>query len=284
MPDHDSTDTTQALTTAITRLLKPLVRLLIHYQITYPFVSQLLKSIYLQVAMESFPVDRKHVTDSRLSLLTGVHRKDVRRLRDEDNPIATETKPGSLSAQVIASWLSLADYSDDAGNAKPLYRLSTQGYPSFEYLVEHVSRQDLRSRSLLDEWLRKKMVRIDDEGWVHLETEAFLPADDFTDKAYFFGQNAHDHLAASAHNLMENTPPYFDRAVYYNNLSPESIETLDALSEQLAMTGIKEINRKARRLQAQDATSTDTKYRFRFGAYFYSEKQKETIKKENEDE
>ena len=99
-----------SLISALTRLLKPLVRLLIHYQITCPFVSQLLKSIYLQVATESFPVEGKRVTDSRLSLLTGVHRKDVRRLRYEDNPLsATESKSTSLSAQVIASWLSFSE-------------------------------------------------------------------------------------------------------------------------------------------------------------------------------
>ncbi len=274
MAKTDSKTPSQALTSALSRLLKPLVRLLIHYQITYPFIAQLLKSIYLQVATESFPVEGKRVTDSRLSLLTGIHRKDVRRLRYEDDPLATvQLKTESLSAQVIASWLSLSKYSDEEGNAKPLHRLATNGEPSFESLVEQVSKQDLRSRSLLDEWTRKNIVKIDENERVHLLKEAFIPSENFDDKAYFFGHNIHDHIAASSHNLMDNTPPYFDRGVYYNNLQSTSIKELQALSEQLAMNMIKEINRKARHLQRKDSEKKAAEHRFRFGSYFYSEKQ-----------
>ncbi len=264
----------QALTLVLSKLLKPLVRLLIHYQITYPFTSQLLKSIYLQVATESFPVEGKRITDSRLSLLTGVHRKDVRRLRYEDDPLAVaESKMKSLSAQVIASWLSFPEYSDHEGNAKPLHRLVANGEPSFESLVERVSKQDLRSRSLLDEWMRKKIVSIDNKGMVHLEKEAFLPVENFDDKAYFFGHNLHDHIAASTHNLMGNTPAYFDRSVYYNNLRAESVDELQAFSEQQAMLVIKKINRKAHQLQRKDSGKKGADHRFRFGSYFYSEEQ-----------
>jgi len=285
MSELENVAPSHALVSALTKLLKPLVRLMIHFQVTYPFIAQLLKSIYLQVATESFPVEGKRLTDSRLSLITGVHRKDVRRLRYEDDPlVATESKPGSLSAQVIASWLSFPEYSDEDGNAKPLHRLATNGEPSFESLVEEVSKQDLRSRSLLDEWMRKKIVSIDDDGLVHLEKEAFLPSEDFDAKAYFFGHNVHDHIAASTHNLMGNTPSYFDRSVYYNNLRPESIKALQQLSEQQAMKVIKEINRKARSFQRKDSGKKEAELRFRFGSYFYSEQQEKSARKGEEDE
>jgi len=275
MSEFDNAAPSQALISALTKLLKPVVQLLIHFQITHPYVSQLLKSIYLQVASESFPVEGKRLTDSRLSLLTGVHRKDVRKLRYEEDPITatTESKPGSISAQVIASWLSLPEYCDENGEAKPLHRLAANGEPSFESLVEEVSKQDLRSRSLLDEWQRKKFVSLDDDDFVHLEVEAFLPSDEFDEKAYFFGHNVHDHIAASAHNLIGNKPPYFDRGVYYNNLKPESIKELQSLSEQQAMKSIKEINRKARALQRKDSGKKGADQRFRFGSYFYFKSQ-----------
>ena len=274
MSDPDNAAPAPALLSAISQLLKPLVRLLIYFQINYPFIAQLLKSIYLHVAAESFPVEGKRLTDSRLSLLTGVHRKDVRRLRYEENYLAAaESKPGSLSAQVIASWLSLPEYSNENGEARPLHRLAASGEPSFESLVEYVSRQDLRSRSLLDEWLQKKIVSIDENEMVYLEKEAFLPAEDFEEKAYFFGHNVHDHVAASSHNLMGKTPSYFDRGVYYNNLQPESIEALREFAEQQGMLAIKEINRKARSLQRKDSGKKHAIHRFRFGAYFYSEQQ-----------
>ena len=280
MPDSHISDTPRILSDALSRLLKPLVRMLIHYQLTFPYVSQLLKSVYLQVAEESFPVEGKRVTDSRLSLLTGVHRKDVRRLRYEEAPVAANhSRHISLSAQVIATWLSLPEYSNNKGEAKPLYKLSANGEPSFESLVEQVSKQDLHSRSLLDEWLRKNIVSIDKTGLIHLEKDAFLPGDNFEEKVFFFGRNLHDHFAASTSNLISDKPAFFDRAVYYNNLTPESIQELKTLSEQEAMKTIKLINRKARQLQRKDNQKPTAGNRFRLGAYFYTEKQSDDTQK-----
>src|SRR3974390_1739599 len=71
----------RALTQAIVRLLRPLVRVLIAHGVTFPMLAQLLKDIYVDVAEGAFPLSGKAQTDSRLSLLTGVHRKDVRALR-----------------------------------------------------------------------------------------------------------------------------------------------------------------------------------------------------------
>ena len=264
-----------ALIGALTLLLKPLVRLLIHYQITFPYISTLLKTIYLEVAEESFPVNDKRPTDSRLSLLTGVHRKDVRRLREEgtSHQMVVE-KPGSLAAQVVSSWLSLPEYTHKNGEPQALFRLSASGEPSFESLVERVSRQDLRSRSLLDEWLRMKMVSIDDQDKVHLEQDAFLPDENFDAKAYFFGQNLHDHFSAGASNLIGESLPYFDRSVYYNNLSDDSIEVLKKYIDEKGMELIKDVNLQAREMQKKDSDEKTVKYRFRFGAYHFSEEQK----------
>ena len=69
-----------SLVAALIRLLRPLVKLLLYHGITYPFLADLLKSVYVEVADREFPVEGKKQTDSRVSLLTGVHRKDVKGL------------------------------------------------------------------------------------------------------------------------------------------------------------------------------------------------------------
>ena len=72
-----------SLLLALRRLLRPLVNLLLRYQVTYPFVSRLLKEVYVEVALADLSGEIDRPTDSRVSLLTGVHRKEVRRLRSE---------------------------------------------------------------------------------------------------------------------------------------------------------------------------------------------------------
>ena len=70
-----------ALVRALRRLLRPLVRLLLAKQVTYPFLANLLKAVYVEVAEREFAIAGKSQTTSRLSLLTGIHRKDAERLR-----------------------------------------------------------------------------------------------------------------------------------------------------------------------------------------------------------
>ena len=261
-----------ALAHALSRLLKPLVRLLMHHQMTYPFFSQLLKSIYLEVAAEVAQEDGKRITDSRLSLLSGVHRKDVRRLRQEGDVISKpEPKASSLGAQVVSAWMSDDAYVDAKSKPRCLFRLAASGEPSFESLVEEVGRQDVRARSLLDELLRLGVVEVDENDNVHLLAEAFIPSDDFDEKVFFLGHNIHDHMAASVANVMHEKPPYFERGVYYNNLSPESIEELKALVDAEAMCLLKTVNKKARAMQKRDSRHEDACRRFRFGAYFYND-------------
>ena len=261
-----------ALVHALSRLLKPLVRLLMHHQMTFPFFSQLLKSIYLEVAAEVAQEDGKRVTDSRLSLLSGVHRKDVRRLRQEDDEIVKpEARASSLGAQVVSAWMSDSAYTDDNGDPLVLSRLAASGEPSFESLVEEIGRQDVRARSLLDELLRLGAVRIDEDDNVHLLAEAFVPSDDFAEKVFFLGHNIHDHLAASVENVMQEKPPFFERGVYYNNLSPESIDELKSLVDTEAMNVMKMVNKRARALQKRDNKRKDALLRFRFGTYFYND-------------
>jgi len=272
MAEPNSASPPRPLIQALTRILRPVIRLLIRHQITYPYLAQLIKGVYLDVAMRDLQTEGERATDSRLSMLTGVHRKDIRRLREQaPTALTAPRRPASLGAQIVSAWLSLPEFSDAHGEPRPLHRLTAQGEPSFETLVNGVGKQDLRARSVLDEWLRAGLVRLDAEDRVHLQHQAFIPAEDFAQKAFFFGKNLHDHAAAAAHNLSSDKPPHFERSVYYNNLRPASVAKLRAIVDDDAMTLLKRINRKARELQTHDSGDAQANERFTLGVYFYTE-------------
>lgn len=270
-----SSEPPKALVQAVTTLLRPLVRLLLHFQITYPYLCQLLKGIYIDVASNEFQAEGTRQTDSRITMLTGVHRKDVRRFREEglDELRAPSALP--LSAQIVAAWLSEPGFQAPDGTPRALPRLAKAGDGdiSFEALVDRVARQDLRARSVLDEWLRLGLVEMDANDRVQLQVEAFIPEKGFDEKLYYFGKNLHDHISVGAHNLTGDGAPQFDRSVYYNNLSDASIAKLSALVNERGMQALKEVNRLARELQKKDAGSKRAKHRFNFGIFFYLEKQ-----------
>ena len=264
-------DVPAALRQALVRLLRPLVKLLIRFHISYPHLTQILKTVYVEVAEHDMPHPDKALTDSRITMLTGVHRKDVRRLRHQPPDDNAAGKSVALGAQVAGAWLTLAQYSTDDGEPRALFRLATEGEPSFESLVETVSKQDLRARSVLDEWLRLGVVEIDADGKVKMRAEAFIPAEGFDEKAYVFGMTQHDHLAAAVHNMLGEQPARLDRCVYYNHLSPESVDKLHTLIQDEAMAVLKTVNRKAREMQRRDSGKTGATERFTLGVYFHRE-------------
>lgn len=266
----------QSLIYALSELLRPLVRLLMHYQVTFPSFAQIIRRVYLDVATREFGLDDKRQTDSRISLLTGIHRKDVRHFREEPvSPASAPTKP-ALGAQMVAAWLSLPEYCTDQGEPRPLARLAVMGEPSFESLVALISKKDVRARAVLDEWLRAGMVVIDDEDRVHLQRHAFVATGDVDDKMYFFARSQRDHLNAGVANLVGGSPAQFDRSVYYNNLSAESLQQLRNLIDTEAMALLKRVNKKARELQQADKKHGGAKHRFNLGIFLHSEAQTDT--------
>jgi uncharacterized protein DUF6502 len=260
-----------SLVAALRHLLHPLVRLLVARGFTYPMLADLLKQIYVDTADRDFRLDGEPPTDSRVSLISGVHRKDVRRLRGSAAP-DEEAVPNTvaLGAQLASAWTTQRDYLDSRGRPRRLARLASQGGKhSFEALVASVS-SDIRARSVLDEWLRLGVVELDKEDKVVLRTAAFVPARGFDEKAFYFGHNLHDHLAAAAHNLLREGPPFLERSVHYDAFGPESEAELAALAEKAGTTALQAVNRKAIACESRDRNTLAPRRRFTFGIYFFS--------------
>ena len=260
-----------SLVVALQRLLRPLVRLVLACGLTYPMLCELLKSLYVQIAKDDFALDNKKQTDSRISLLTGVHRKDVRRLAHETTGLDLTPSNVSLGSQLIAQWLSQPAYLDGNGHPLPLARQASDGGDkSFERLVMSQSK-DIRPRAVLDEWQRLGIVHVDDKDRVCLNVEGFIPEKGFDEKAYYVGHNVHDHLAAGVHNLLGSKPPFLERSVYSHQVSQASIDELASLSRELGMQMLQTVFRRAQEFEQRDVAANAADSRMNFGIYFYSE-------------
>ena len=268
---ENSTQPAFSLVKALRWQLRPLIKLLIKSGITFPFLADLVKEVFVEVAENDFKLDGKEQTDSRINFLTGIHRKDVKRLRDkEQENIIPDTV--SLGAQLVARWIGSDDYLDSKNNPLALPRLIKHGGDrSFEALVKSVNK-DIRSRAVLDEWLSLGIVFLDDQGCVCLSTSAFVPEQGYDEKAWFFGENMHDHMAAAVHNMLGEKKPLLERAVFYDQLSQESIAELKSIADQSGMRLLKKLNRRAMELQSADKQFVENNNsRMRFGIYFYNE-------------
>ena len=261
------------ITVALRKILQPLLKLLISKGVTLSLVTNILKETYVSVAEKEFSDNKKHQTDSSISVLTGVHRKDVKKLRNQT--IDKQEIPESIAkgSQIVALWVSNPETTNDEGWPISLPKKSKNTKEvSFETLVTSFSK-DIRPRTLLDEWLRLGVVSIDDNNRVKLNNNAFIPEKGYEEKIFYFGRNIHDHIETAMKNLLnEESKSQLERSVHYAGLTKESLKKIEDLSQQLAMDNLLKINKIAKKYAENDKNSNDKKYRFNFGVYFFKDR------------
>jgi hypothetical protein len=248
---------------------------LIQAGLTFPALVDLLRTLYVEVALRDLLLDPNARTDSRVSLLTGVHRKEIRRQRET---AAAEPEPPTLSvsSRVIARWLGTKALSDASGAPLPLPRTGAE--PSFETLVASVT-TDIRARALLDEWLASGIAAIDADGNIRLEQAAFVPRGDREQLMFFFARNLHDHIAAAAANVVAaKTAPFYDRSVHYDGLSPEAARQVERAARAAADVALLHVNRDALTIADTDDAAAlpdgaPRRHRVNFGLYVYREEE-----------
>lgn len=264
----DQGNTSDAFLRVLRGLLRPLVRAMIARGLTAQVVYALLKRVYVEVAEETFSLEGKPLTDSRIALLTGVHRKDIRTIRAENDDGTTQARRKSnLLATVIGQWMSHPDFTDDAGLPRPLPRADHAH--SFEGLVQSVSK-DVRARTVLDELEHAGLVATRDD-MLHLNTNTIVGAASPSDKEVFFGANVGDHLAAATENLLADAPPFFERSVFYNQMTADAVDEVEAEARARAQALLQDMNAHSSALHRRDRDKAAPRQRYRLGIYFYRE-------------
>lgn len=234
-------------------------------------MAELLKAVYVSVAEKEFSIPGREQTDSRITLLTSVHRKDVRKLRGMALEAIELSQPMSLGASLISHWLGTPALRSPAGKPLPIPRLRTaEPTVSFEDIVSMFT-QDIRPRALLDEYVQQGILSVDHNDMVHLHMEALVPDKNLEAKSYFFAQTIHDHIAAASHNLMGEKPPFLDRYVWGSELSEKDAACLSVIAEKAAMRALKAINQSAVEFEQASADSGSPRnFRIHFGTFYYS--------------
>lgn len=258
----------------VLRVMRPLARLLIRNGVHYPAFAQALKAEFLAAAQQELRERGMPQTDSALSLLSGVHRRDVRtltRLAPAEGAAAGR-EPLGLAAEVVARWLAEAEYLDGEGHPRALPRGGEAG--GFDKLVGEVSR-DVRPRAVLDEMLRLGAVHEDEAGRVVLSADGFAPRQGLEELSWLFSANLHDHLAAASQNL-QGDKNFLEQSIFVDEITPDSVERLHKAAQQAWRQAFQTVMREAQErfdADAREAPPAERRQRARFGVYFYSQDQ-----------
>lgn len=257
---------------AISRVLQPLARLMIDHGLQLPSMVDLLKKALVDEAARAYGVADKGSSDTRISLLTGVHRKDVKRLRDGPDSPVIRAPIVPISASVVARWISDPRFLGADQAARPLARTPSRGLPGeldFPGLVSAVSR-DVGARAVLDELVRLGVVELRDDGFVILKTEGFLPTEGRSESFQFLAANVADHLAAAVHNLAPDRvdPPKLEQSAFAEDLSAPQVKELQQLARRMWSKALQQFLQTATLAWERRDADDGPKYRVRFGVYF----------------
>jgi hypothetical protein len=257
---------------AIARVLQPLARLMIDHGLQLPSMVELLKKALVDEAARAYGVADKGSSDTRISLLTGVHRKDVKRLRIAPQVDIDATPLVPLAATVVACWISEPRFLNADQTARPLARTPGRGLPGepdFTSLVAEVSR-DVGARAVLDELVRLGVVEVRDDGFVVLRTNGFVPREGLRESFHFLAANVSEHLNAAVHNLAPDrtTPPKLEQSAFSQNLTGAQVEQLQQLARRLWSKALQQFLQTATVAEERSEGVSGAKYRVHFGVYF----------------
>jgi hypothetical protein len=258
-------------------LISPLIRLMLKHGITYTVFTAAMKKSFVDAAIEELENSKNLPTDSAVSLLSGVHRRDIRNITrvplSDLNPLRS---PISASAQLVAKWISDPDYLNTKDKPIDLPRAGSE--ISFDALAQSIS-SDVRPRALLDDLIRLGLVQ-ENEDSIALLTQGFVPQQGFKELSEQFQNNLHDHIAAACANLgpklgtnSTDNKSYLEQAIFVDQLSEESANDLHKSAAIAWRQAFKVVMRDAQvKFDFDQATTKKAKrkFRIRFGTYFYS--------------
>jgi hypothetical protein len=253
---------------SVLRACKPLVRLLLRHGVAYPAFAAALKQVFLEAAVDELRAAGKKQTDSAISLLSGVHRRDVRNLAALGGASVAMEEPMNMASQVASRWLTDPAYLDKKGKPRTLPKAGPA--PSLAALVTAIS-SDVRPKAVLDELLRLGMAEEAADG-IRLLAPGFVPRQGFPEMAALLADNLHDHAAAASLNV-EGAHNYLEQAVYADALTEESARHLHAAAARAWRQAFQAVMREAQARYDHDqshAPEQSRVHRVRFGSYFYA--------------
>ena len=214
-------DVQRDLVRAAAETLRPFVERLLKVGVPFGVLQLSLRELFVRVAESKLGPAGKRQTDSQVAVVTGINRKEVKRIRATRTP---RRAPRSFSinqaTSLISRWMSDPETTDARGRPIPLPYRADRG-PSFMKLARKLT-GDIAPGVLLDELVRSGAVEKRSDDTVVLRGNAYVSkvaegglqilAEDSAELADTILRNV---FSEAAERLLQ-------RKVFYDNLGSEA--------------------------------------------------------------
>jgi len=231
-PKHMPEKIQQTLLLAALSILRPLVRILLRNGISYGSFAELAKKVYVDVAFEEFTPDTKKQSISRVSALTGLTRKEAKRLHELEHTDSHRSEQRyNRAVRVISGWVNDKEFHDARGQAESLPIEGSSA--SFSALVRKYS-GDVPTQSMLSVLISASAIEKAGDR-VRLVQRAYVPGKDPADKLNILGNDTAELISTIDHNLVSDEKDLrFQRKVSNHHVRSDVIPEFQALSAHKA--------------------------------------------------
>lgn len=256
----------ESLQKAVTRVLRPLARLLLRHGVSHAEFSNWAKQAYVKEATEHFGISNKPPTVSRIAIVTGINRKEVKRIRELPSNVDTGVSKHNRAIRVVTGWLQGEQFLDSQGQPKTL----TYGEPddSFNQLVK-LHGGDVPARAMLDELVRVGTAENND-GKIRLLRKGYVPHQSESAMLDIFSTSASDLLNTLDHNLAYPQDNRLQMSVAYDQVTCAGVAQFRKLSAQKAMNLLHSLDQSLSQhdKEANADAKGDGNHRVGLGVYF----------------
>lgn len=168
-----NTDPKRIVLRACRAMLRPIVRILLRNGVIWKEFAEASKAVYVDVAGADYGIAGRQTNASRVSILTGLTRREVKKQRDL---LAGEEQPTDHSSNVtrlLSGWHQDADFQDQAGRPALLVRHGDG--PSFDSLHQRHG-GDIPAVAMLKELIGTGVVGETEDGRLRALSRYYMPS------------------------------------------------------------------------------------------------------------
>ena len=247
-------------------LLRPIALVLMKGGMTWREFSELSKSVFVSVASDEFGIRGRPTNVSRVSILTGISRKEVKRQRDilKSAPVPVLSKTTDAT-RVLSGWHQDPLYQDSSG--RPLAIPQSGPAPSFKALFDAYG-GDTPEQTLIRELRSAGSIVETDSGDLVALRRYHMPAELDELTVGFFGTNLHDHARTLSTNLTANPGlRLFEGFAVDDRVHPDAVKDFRAFLDKRGQKFLEEIDDWLSQHRVDDNDSFSTPVRLGLGVY-----------------
>lgn len=261
----------ESLLAALQKFMEPVARYLLRHGVTHKELSDIAKAAFVKVATQEYGKRGRPTNVSRTSVLTGLTRKEVKRIRT--NIEASVGQPGprlGKPAQVLQIWHHDDDFLDDSGQPRTL--AMDDGSTSFKELARRAG-GDVPPGALLTELMNAGAVERLADGRIRCVTRHFNPSGIDPYLAMRFGEVLRDVCCTLDFNSIGENDRVrrFERRVWNDQLDERYVERFHSIVREHGSNLLEFLDDWLSAHEAPSASGKARGVRSGMGIYFFVE-------------